>query len=124
MVKQIKNWWKRHTEYQLTDIEQSLFDIISNTINESEIYTNIVRDPSTEIYTPAEGPYILKFNGGICRITDSCIKLYCKDKLVFHDITPGMGYKLRQVVRLEIDTVVSEIEDDLDKNIIDFIKSL
>ena len=35
-----------------------------------------------------------------------------------------MGYKLRQVVRLEIDTVVSEIEDDLDKNIINFIKSL
>ena len=110
----IKTWWKKHTEYQLTDVEESLLKTI----------TDIVRDPSTEIYTPSEGPYILKFNGGICRITDSCIKLYCKDKLVLHDITPGMGYKLRHIVRLEIDTIVSEIEDDLDKNIIDFIKNL
>lgn len=114
MFEKIKNWWKKHTEYQLTDVEESLLKII----------TDIVRDPSTEIYTPSEGPYVLKFNGGICRITDSCIKLYCKDKLVLHDITPGMGYKLRQIVRLEIDTIVSKIEDDLDKNIIDFIKNL
>lgn len=112
MFEKIKSWWKKHTEYQLTDIEQSLFDIISNVINESEIYT------------PDEGPYILKFKNGICRITDSCIKLYCSDKLVLHDITPGMAYKVRQLVRDKINKEVSEMEDDLDKQIINFIKQI
>ena len=114
MGKGLKTWWKEHTEYQLTEIEESLVNIIQS----------ILDDSTTEIYTPEERPYILRFNGGICRISDACIKLLYDEKLVLHDITPGMAYKVKQLVRNKVKEDVSEIEKQLDEGIIDFIKKL
>ena len=110
----LKEWWKKSTEYQLTEIEESLVNIIQT----------ILEDPNTEVYTPNERPYILKFKGGICRVSDLCIKLFCDDKFVLHDITPGMAYKVKQLVRSKVKKDVSEIEEQLDNEIINFIKEI
>ena len=114
MFKKIKNWFKNQFEYSPNDIEQSLINIIEN----------LLKDESIEIYTPVDYTYIIKFNGGICRITDSTIKIYCKDKLVLHDVNPYVGYKVRQLVRNKINEDVSIIEKELDKLVINFINNL
>lgn len=114
MFKKIHDWWDNQTKYKLTELEESLVTIISG----------ILEDPETEVYTPDEGPYFLRYKGGVCRITDSCVKLYCHDKLVLHDITPGMAYTLRKLVRCRVNKDISAMEDQLNNEIIDFIKTL
>lgn len=110
----IKTWWEKHTEYQLTEIEQSIVSIIQA----------ILDDPNTEIYTPGERPYILKCNKGICRVSDSCIKLFYDDKFVLHDVTQAMAYKVKTMIRDKVTKDVSEIEQQLDNKIVNFIKDL
>lgn len=114
MFKKVKNWFKNQFEYSPNDIEQSLINIIEN----------ILKEESIEIYTPVYYAYFIKFNGGICRITDATIKIYCKDKLVLHDVNPYVGYKVRQLVRNKINEDVSIIEKELDKLVINFINNL
>lgn len=114
MFKKVKNWFKNQFEYFPNDIEQSLINIIEN----------ILKEESIEIYTPVDYVYFIKFNGGICRITDATIKIYCKDKLVLHDVNPYVGYKVRQLIRNKINEDVSIIEKELDKLVINFINNL
>lgn len=114
MFSKIKSWWKNQTEYKLTEIEKSLIQVITTMLEEEDV----------EIYTPDEGPYFIVYKNNICRVSDACIKLFCDGKLVLHDITPGMAYKTRQLIRNKVKDDVSEIENRLDKRIIDFIKEL
>ena len=114
MFSKIHDWWENQTRYKLTELEESLVTIISSILEDSE----------TEVYTSDDGPYFLHYKGGICRITDSCVKLYCHDKLVLHDITPGMAYKLRKLVRDRINKDITAMENQLNSEIIDFIKKL
>lgn len=114
MFSNIKNWWDKQTGYKLNEIEQSLVTIIQS----------ILEDPTTEIYTLGDKPYILKYKNGICRVSERCIKLFCDGKLVLHDITPSMAYKVRQMVRDRVDGDLTKIEDELDSKIVNFIKEL
>ena len=41
MFEKVEKWYKKHTEYQLTEVEESLVKVIEEIIN----------DPETEIHT-------------------------------------------------------------------------
>lgn len=114
MFEKVEKWYKKHTEYQLTEVEESLVKVIEEIIN----------DPETEIHTLVDRPYFIKFKHGVCAVSDASIKLYWDNKIVFHDITPGMAYTVKHLIRNKVNSIIDDLEKDLTGNILKFIKEL